>query len=93
MIIPLSAERATRISKEFMRGTVRKEYIARCKGEFPACVQALPPACIPDFDFHLQRTGRLRSTNVDCRPSDGFKYRPSRREGVFLISFNLEYGF
>ena len=93
MIIPLSAERATSVSKEFMQGTVRKEYIARCKGEFPACVLAFPSACIPDFDFHLQRRGRLRSTIVDCRPSDGFKYRSSRREGVFSISFNLECGF
>lgn len=38
MIIPLSTERASIISKEFMEGTIRKEYIARCKGKFPAWV-------------------------------------------------------
>ena len=36
MIIPLSSERARDVSAEFMAGTVRKEYVARCKGEFPA---------------------------------------------------------
>ncbi|OCH94146.1 pseudouridine synthase [Obba rivulosa] len=35
MILPLSALRAAEISKEFMAGTVRKEYVARSKGEFP----------------------------------------------------------
>jgi 23S rRNA-/tRNA-specific pseudouridylate synthase len=38
MIIPLSAECASSVSKEFAEGKVRKEYIARCKGEFPAYV-------------------------------------------------------
>jgi 23S rRNA-/tRNA-specific pseudouridylate synthase len=41
MIIPLSAERASSVSKEFMNGTIRKEYIARCKGEFSASVLRL----------------------------------------------------
>ncbi|EMD41444.1 hypothetical protein CERSUDRAFT_110021 [Gelatoporia subvermispora B] len=35
MIMPLSGTRAAEISKEFLAGTVRKEYVARCKGEFP----------------------------------------------------------
>ncbi|KAL0955681.1 hypothetical protein HGRIS_001905 [Hohenbuehelia grisea] len=35
MIIPLSADRARAVSLEFTAGTVQKEYIARCKGEFP----------------------------------------------------------
>jgi tRNA pseudouridine32 synthase len=35
MIIPTSAACARRITNEFVSGTVRKEYVARCKGEFP----------------------------------------------------------
>ncbi|PFH52189.1 hypothetical protein AMATHDRAFT_39694 [Amanita thiersii Skay4041] len=35
MIVPLSADCARRLTAEFQAGTVRKEYIARCKGEFP----------------------------------------------------------
>ncbi|KAF4563075.1 RluA Pseudouridine Synthase [Pleurotus pulmonarius] len=35
MILPLSVERARSVSSEFMAGTVKKEYVARCKGEFP----------------------------------------------------------
>lgn len=36
MIIPLSASRARLLTAEFMAGTVRKEYIARTKGQFPS---------------------------------------------------------
>ncbi|KIY51459.1 pseudouridine synthase [Fistulina hepatica ATCC 64428] len=36
LIIPTSPERARTLSSEFMAGTVKKEYIARCSGEFPA---------------------------------------------------------
>ncbi|KNZ72362.1 hypothetical protein J132_03453 [Termitomyces sp. J132] len=35
MIIPLTAERARQLTSEFMASTIRKEYVARCKGEFP----------------------------------------------------------
>ncbi|KIL68702.1 hypothetical protein M378DRAFT_99146 [Amanita muscaria Koide BX008] len=35
MIIPLSADCARVLTAEFQAGTVRKEYIARCKGKFP----------------------------------------------------------
>ncbi|KAG6856752.1 hypothetical protein H0H87_001096 [Tephrocybe sp. NHM501043] len=35
MIIPLAVERARELTSEFMAGTVRKEYVARCRGEFP----------------------------------------------------------
>ncbi|KAF8340950.1 tRNA-pseudouridine synthase [Amanita rubescens] len=35
MIIPLSADCARILTAEFQAGTVRKEYIARCKGKFP----------------------------------------------------------
>lgn len=35
MIIPLSPVLAATLSKEFAGGEVKKEYIARCRGEFP----------------------------------------------------------
>ncbi|KAH9923007.1 pseudouridine synthase [Amylocystis lapponica] len=35
MIIPLSPAQAVILSREFAAGSIRKEYIARCKGEFP----------------------------------------------------------
>jgi 23S rRNA-/tRNA-specific pseudouridylate synthase len=36
MIIPLVVERARQLTSEFMAGTVRKVYVARCQGRFPA---------------------------------------------------------
>jgi tRNA pseudouridine32 synthase len=36
MIIGLSSPRAHILSQEFVQGQVKKEYIARCSGEFPA---------------------------------------------------------
>jgi tRNA pseudouridine synthase 9 len=38
MILPTSVARAREMTEEFMASTVRKEYIARCKGEFPEYV-------------------------------------------------------
>ena len=35
MIIGLSSTRAHTLSQEFVKGEVKKEYIARCSGEFP----------------------------------------------------------
>ena len=35
MIVPLNAELASILGKEFLAGTIQKEYVARCKGEFP----------------------------------------------------------
>ncbi|KAM5537950.1 hypothetical protein V8D89_008426 [Ganoderma adspersum] len=35
MILPLNAALATTLSKEFVNGEVKKEYVARCKGKFP----------------------------------------------------------
>ncbi|KIJ66111.1 hypothetical protein HYDPIDRAFT_174808 [Hydnomerulius pinastri MD-312] len=35
MILPLNADLARSLTKEFMNGSVRKEYVARCKGKFP----------------------------------------------------------
>lgn len=36
MIIPLNTSLAKTLSDEFARGTVRKEYVARCLGKFPS---------------------------------------------------------
>jgi len=36
MIIGLSSPRARTLSQEFVQGEVKKEYIARCSGEFRA---------------------------------------------------------
>jgi tRNA pseudouridine32 synthase len=36
MVIGLSSPRARMLSQEFVQGEVKKEYIARCSGEFPA---------------------------------------------------------
>ena len=41
MIIPLNAALARALTSEFMNGSVRKEYVARCKGKFPACVSCV----------------------------------------------------
>lgn len=38
MILGLSNKTASELSAEFREGNIKKEYIARCKGEFPACV-------------------------------------------------------
>ena len=38
MILPLNPALATTLSKEFVNGEVRKEYVARCKGKFPEYV-------------------------------------------------------
>lgn len=38
MILPLNPALATTLSKEFVNGEVKKEYVARCKGKFPQYV-------------------------------------------------------
>lgn len=38
MILGLSNKTASELSAEFREGNIKKEYIGRCKGEFPACV-------------------------------------------------------
>ncbi|KAI9573291.1 pseudouridine synthase [Boletus coccyginus] len=35
MILPLNSDLARTLTREFMNGSVKKEYVARCKGEFP----------------------------------------------------------
>lgn len=42
MILGLSNKTASELSAEFREGNIRKEYIARCKGEFSACVFSCP---------------------------------------------------
>ena len=52
MIIALTSRRAKLLSEEFVQGIVRKEYIARCSGNFPEYVSAFPghawASLIPD---------------------------------------------
>jgi len=43
MVLGLSNKTASALSAEFREGNIKKEYIARCKGEFPACVFYIPP--------------------------------------------------
>jgi 23S rRNA-/tRNA-specific pseudouridylate synthase len=42
MILGLSNKTASELSAEFREGNIKKEYIARCKGEFPACALPFP---------------------------------------------------
>ena len=35
MILGLSSKRAAVLCDEFFKGSIKKEYIARCAGEFP----------------------------------------------------------
>ncbi|CCM01282.1 uncharacterized protein FIBRA_03331 [Fibroporia radiculosa] len=53
MIIPLSASRANTLTQEFAAGTIRKEYIARCKGEFPEEVTCEEPLLTVDRQMGL----------------------------------------
>jgi 23S rRNA-/tRNA-specific pseudouridylate synthase len=83
MIIPLSAECASIISKELIKGTVRKEYIARCRGKFPELVPPVTSIRIFDVDICSQGGGCVRRTIINRRPSDGSEHRASRRKGMF----------
>ena len=40
MILPLNSAVANDLTKEFTVGSVRKEYIARCRGRFPEYVES-----------------------------------------------------
>ena len=44
MILPLNPALANTLSREFVNGEVRKEYVARCKGQFPEYVYQCLPA-------------------------------------------------
>ena len=50
MIIPLNADLARSLTKEFIEGSVRKEYVARVKGNFPEYVSDL---LVYAFSNHL----------------------------------------
>ena len=43
MILPLNPALATTLSREFVNGEVKKEYVARCKGKFPEYVSLFSP--------------------------------------------------
>ena len=49
MILGLSNKTASELSAEFRDGNIKKEYIARCKGEFSASVFSYPLTNL----FHL----------------------------------------
>lgn len=44
MFFALNAKAANSIISDFIEGRVKKEYLARVRGEFPECV-SLPPIC------------------------------------------------
>ena len=46
MIIPLNADLARSLTKEFIEGSVRKEYVARVKGNFPEYVSSFLGLCL-----------------------------------------------
>lgn len=64
MIIPLNADLARAFTNEFMNGSVRKEYVARCKGEFPACV----PSVDLDMPIRVDRKVSFRAEVVCEEP-------------------------
>ncbi|KAF9262670.1 pseudouridine synthase [Marasmius fiardii PR-910] len=53
MIIPTSASCARKLTSEFVAGTVRKEYVARCIGRFPREVTCEEPLLTVDRQMGL----------------------------------------
>ncbi|KAG7091304.1 hypothetical protein E1B28_010350 [Marasmius oreades] len=53
MIIPTSASCARKVTNEFVAGTVRKEYVARCIGRFPEEVLCEEPLLTVDRQMGL----------------------------------------
>jgi RNA pseudouridylate synthase len=58
MILGLSSQRASDLSREFRDGVIKKEYVARCRGKFPAYVCELPPPPFIDFSTHSYYVAR-----------------------------------
>ena len=71
MIIGLSSPRAHILSQEFVQGEVKKEYIARCTGEFPAEeVVVDQPLLTVDRQMGLNIVhpeGKVRINHVPCK--------------------------
>jgi 23S rRNA-/tRNA-specific pseudouridylate synthase len=61
MVLGLSSQRASDLSREFRDGSIKKEYIARCKGEFPAYVF---PLCL--LGAFYSRVVLLNSEEITC---------------------------
>ena len=79
MIIGLSSSRAHVLSQEFVQGEVKKEYIARCSGEFPAEeVIVDQPLLTVDRQMGLNIVhpeGKVRMHRNLKRPSNRFSVR------------------
>lgn len=74
MIIGLSSPCAHTLSREFVQGEVKKEYIARCSGEFPAEeVEVDQPLLTVDRQMGLNIVhpeGKVSVNHVPCNPVD-----------------------
>ncbi|KAJ8077417.1 hypothetical protein PM082_001847 [Marasmius tenuissimus] len=76
MIIPTSAACARKVTNEFVAGTVRKEYVARCIGHFPEEVVCEEPLLTVDRQMglnivHPEGKGEtLGKGGVDVTPGD-----------------------
>ena len=57
MILPLNPTLANILSREFVNGEVKKEYIARCKGEFTECVSSQ----FASYNTDVRQGKRLRA--------------------------------
>ena len=72
MIIGLSSPCAHTLSREFVQGEVKKEYIARCSGEFPAEeVEVDQPLLTVDRQMGLNIVhpeGKVSVNHVPCKP-------------------------
>ena len=53
MILPLNPKLAATLTTEFVNGQVKKEYIARCTGNFPEYVTLHPSLRNPCTDLEL----------------------------------------
>ena len=76
MIIGLSSSRAHVLSQEFVQGEVKKEYVARCSGEFPAEeVVVDQPLLTVDRQMGLNIVhpeGKVRMRRHSKHPSNGY---------------------
>ncbi|KAJ7072911.1 hypothetical protein C8F01DRAFT_1216338 [Mycena amicta] len=83
MILPLSSKCANRMAKEFEVNTVRKEYVARCSGQFPeeeiTCEEPL---------LTVDRQMGLNIVHPDGKPAktvfNRIRYDPNTNSSVVL---------
>jgi hypothetical protein len=90
MIIGLSSSRAHVLSQEFVQGEVKKEYIARCSGEFPAEeVVVDQPLLTVDRQMGLNIVhpeGKVRVHRNSTHPSNRYPCEASKN---YIHSFAL----